>query len=201
MWAGSSCEFHAPLVIGSEIERVSRIASITEKQGSSGSLAFVEIAHETRADGVLAVSEAQTLVYREAPPPGSPSAPPEPSDAQFDASGWDRAERITPSPELLFRYSALTFNTHRIHYDADYVREVENYRGLVVHGPLMASLLLQLAAREIGDNALASFAFRGLSPAIAGEGLVLAMRGAGPAIELGTFAADGRQVMTAEAST
>lgn len=200
MWAGSSCEFHAPLAIGAEVERVSRIASIAQKQGSSGSLAFVEIAHETHADGMLAVSETQTLVYREAPPTGSPPMPPPLAEAQFDEAGWDEVERLTPSPELLFRYSALTFNTHRIHYDADYVRNVENYRGLVVHGPLMASLLLQIAARELGENALASFAFRGISPAIADEELVLALKGMGSALELGVFAADGRQVMKAEAS-
>ena len=204
MWAGSACEFLAPIAPGSAIERVSRIEAIEEKQGSSGPLSFVTILHETSADGALAVRERQILVYREAPPEGSPPAPPPLSASRFDDGDWGAVTRLVPSPALLFRYSALTFNTHRIHYDADYVRAVENYRGLVVHAPLMASLLLQLAAREFGGNALARFAFRGVSPAIAQEELVLALRGGGPAtdgaIELGVFAADGRQVMTAEAA-
>jgi len=140
------------------------------------------------------------LVYRDAPPPGSPPAPPPLTGGRFDASEWDVSERLTPGLPLLFRYSALTFNTHRIHYDADYVREVENYRGPVVHGPLMATLLLQLAAKAFGENRLARFAFRAVSPAIADEELVLALRGPADAIELGTFAADGRQVIKAEAA-
>jgi len=104
-----------------------------------------------------------------------------------------------PDLPLLFRYSALTFNTHRIHYDADYVRGVENYRGPVVHGPLMATLLLQLAAKAFGDNALQRFSFRGLSPAVADEELVFGLRGPTDAIELGVFAADGRAIMRADA--
>ena len=104
-----------------------------------------------------------------------------------------------PDPRLLFRFSALTFNTHRIHYDAPYAREVERYRGLVVHGPLIASLLLQLAADHLGDNRLRRFAFRGVSPAIADETLHLVMRQAGDGFELGAFADDGRQVTKASA--
>lgn len=200
MWAGSACEFLAPFTIGAEIARVSRVERIEEKHGASGLLTFVTIVHETTCDAAPALREEQTLVYREAPPPGSAPTPPPPGDAAFDAAGWDAVERLTPSAALLFRYSALTFNTHRIHYDADYVRAVENYRGPVVHGPLMGSLLLQLAARELGDNALTRFAFRALSPAIADEELVLALRGGGAEIELGVFAADGRHVMQARAA-
>jgi len=100
----------------------------------------------------------------------------------------------------LFRYSALTFNSHRIHYDLPYARDVERYRGLVVHGPLTATLLLDLARRELGDNVLASFSFRGVSPAICGEALHLVMRGGGNDIELSAFASDGRHVMAGKAS-
>jgi len=200
MWAGSACEFLAPLAIGDEVERVSRIEAIEEKQGGSGPLTFVTVLHETRAHGCLALRERQTLVYREPPPPGSPPVPPPLSAARFDESRWDAVRRLTPSAALLFRYSALTFNTHRIHYDADYVRDVEGYRGLVVHGPLTASLLLQLAARAFGENALARFSFRGVSPAIAGGELVMALRSDGEGIELGAFAADGRQVVQAQAA-
>ncbi|WEK45309.1 MAG: MaoC family dehydratase N-terminal domain-containing protein [Candidatus Andeanibacterium colombiense] len=199
MWAGSSLNFLRPLTIGAAVERTSRIERIEEKSGASGSLTFLTLRHETSADGELAVIEEQTLVYREAPPAGAPPAPPPPGDGTFDDSAWDLFQRVTPGLPLLFRYSALTFNTHRIHYDADYVREVENYRGPVVHGPLMATLLLQLAARSLGDNRLKRFGFRGVSPAVADEQLVFALRGPADSIELGVFAADGRQVMRAEA--
>lgn len=200
MWAGSACTFLQPLNIGAAIDRTSRIEAIEEKQGSSGPLTFVTLRHETFADGVPAIVEQQTLVYRDPPPPGSPAAPPLPTAARFDAAGWDEVRHIVPDLPLLFRYSALTFNTHRIHYDADYVRDVEGYRGAVVHGPLMATLLLQLAQERFGDNALARFSFRGLSPAVVDEELVLTLRGPADAIELGVFAADGRPVMKAEAA-
>ena len=106
---------------------------------------------------------------------------------------------VIPSEPLLFRFSALTFNSHRIHYDLPYAREEERYRGLVVHGPLTAILLLDLARRALGDNALTSFAFRGLSPAICGEAVHLVMRGSGNDIEMGAYAGDGRQIMAASA--
>ena len=205
MWASSAIEFRAPIAIGAVIERRSTIASISEKDGSSGKLAFVYVEHETHANGTLSVIETQTLVYRDAAAPDAPLSPPEagPSEAgkgAFDPGEWDAHRTLTPSPALLFRYSALTFNTHRIHYDAPYARDVERYRGLVVHGPLTASLLLQLAARELGENKLTRFEFRGLSPAIAEEPLHLVMRKSSEGFEMGAFAADGRQVTKAKAS-
>ena len=199
MWASSKVEFLAPLRAGQAIERVSRAQAITEKSGGTGSLVFVDLAHETRGDGVLAVCEVQTLVYRDTPPPGTPLAPPELSEGTFDPSSWAAVLTITPSEPLLFRFSALTFNSHRIHYDLPYATQQEGYRGLVVHGPLTATLLLDLARRELGDNALKSFAFRGISPAICGEALHLAMRAKDGGWELGAFASDGRQVMSASA--
>ena len=200
MWASSRIEFLAPMTVGAAIERTSRIASVTEKEGASGKLGFVDVEHLTRADGGGAVREVQTLVYREAAASDAPLSPPEPDDAAFDEGAWQQVRTVEPSEALLFRYSALTFNTHRIHYDAPYAREVERYRGLVVHGPLIASLLLQLASEEYGDNALANFAFRAASPAIAGETLHLAMRESDGGIELGSFAVDGRQTLRAEAT-
>jgi 3-methylfumaryl-CoA hydratase len=146
------------------------------------------------------VREVQTLVYRDPPPPGTPPAPPEPGEGRFDPSGWDSLRTVNPTEPMLLRYSALTFNSHRIHYDLPYAMNEEGYRGLVVHGPLTASLLLDLARRELGDNALKNFAFRGLSPAICGEDLNLAMRGKDGGWELGAFASDGRQVMSASAA-
>lgn len=200
MWASSGIEFVSPVAIGATILRTSRIASVSEKDGGSGRLAFVDVEHDILADGSLALRETQTLVYREAAAPDAPLSPSPPEEGGFEPSEWDAHRQITPDPRLLFRYSALTFNTHRIHYDAPYAREVERYRGLVVHGPLIASLLLQLAARECGDNALRRFNFRGLSPAIAEEPLHLVMRRRDDGFELGAFAQDGRQITKASAA-
>jgi len=199
MWASSKIAFHAPIAIGAVIERVSKVASVSEKTGGSGRLAFVDVEHVTKANGTIAVIETQTLVYRDAAAPDAPLSPP-PGEGTFDPAGWEATRVLIPDARLLFRYSALTFNTHRIHYDAPYAEGVERYRGLVVHGPLTASLLLQLAAQELGENRLRSFAFRGLSPAIAGEPLHLVMRAKDEGYELAAFADDGRQVTAASAS-
>lgn len=200
MWASSRIQFIAPIAIGAAIKRASRVASIDEKEGSSGKLAFVNADHDTIANGTLSVRETQTLVYRDAAPPDAPLSPPEIDAGQFDQSAWDAVHTLTPDPRLLFRYSALTFNTHRIHYDAPYASTVERYRGLVVHGPLTASLLLQLLARELGENRVRGFEFRGVSPAIADEPLHLAMRASDEGYELGAFASDGRQITKAKAA-
>ena len=200
MWASSAIRFIAPIARGAVIERISRVASINEKEGGSGKLAFVDVEHETHANGTLSVRETQTLVYREAAALDASLSPPELGEGDFDPSEWDAHRAAMPDPRLLFRYSALTFNTHRIHYDAPYAKEVERYRGLVVHGPLTASLLLQLAAQELGENRLRHFEFRGVSPAIAGEALHLVMRKSEDGFDLGAFAPDGRQVTKARAS-
>jgi 3-methylfumaryl-CoA hydratase len=194
MWAASAIGFDAPIAIGATIERTSRIAAITPKSGKSGEMVFVEVAHETLADGALAVRETQTLVYRETAAPDAPLQPAPAGDGTFASGDWQAHRQLTPSEPLLFRFSALTFNSHRIHYDLPYAQRIERYRGLVVHGPLMASLLLQLA------GPLKRFAFRAVSPAIAGEPLHLAMREDGDTLTLGGFADDGRQVVSAEGS-
>jgi 3-methylfumaryl-CoA hydratase len=198
MWAASKVEFITPLRPGQSVMRTSRVVSITEKQGGTGKLVFAEVAHETHGDGELAIREIQSIVFRE-PAAGAPPAPP-PASGNFDASDWDAHRMLVPSEALLFRYSALTFNSHRIHYDLPYATEVEGYRGLVVHGPLTATLLLDLAQRHFGDNKLKRFDFRGTSPAICGEDLHLTLRGTFDTIELGAFASDGRQIMTATAA-
>ncbi|MBO6527629.1 MaoC family dehydratase N-terminal domain-containing protein [Erythrobacter sp.] len=200
MWASSAMQFHAPIAIGARIERTSRVTSITPKSGSRGEMVFVDVDHETHADGTLAVSERQSIVYLEGLTPDAPISPPEPTGETFDPSSWDAHRSLIPDERLLFRYSALTFNTHRIHYDAPFAREVERYRGLVVHGPLTASLLLQLAGAHFGENRLGTFTFRGVSPAIAGETLNLALRGTDGEIEISAFASDGRQVVKASAA-
>lgn len=200
MWASSKVEFLAPLHPGEAVDRISRVLSVTEKTGGSGQLVFAEVEHETLGQHGIAVREVQSLVYRAAAEPGTPPAPPPLGEGRFDPSAWAAHRALVPSEALLFRYSALTFNSHRIHYDAPYAVAEENYRGLVVHGPLTATLLLDLAQRELGDNALRSFAFRGLSPAICGEELHLVMRASEQGHELAAFAADGRQVMSTSAT-
>jgi 3-methylfumaryl-CoA hydratase len=197
MWASSKLTFHQPLRVGEAVSRRSRVLSITAKSGGSGELVFVEVEHETEGERGLAVREQQTLVYRAPPEPGTPPSPPALGEGAFDPGDCRAHRALVPNETLLFRYSALTFNSHRIHYDLPYAAGAENYRGLVVHGPLTASLLLVLAQRELGDNTLKSFAFRGVSPAICGEMLHLMLRNKDAAFELGAFAADGRQVMSA----
>ncbi|MCW1383530.1 MaoC family dehydratase N-terminal domain-containing protein [Novosphingobium sp. KCTC 2891] len=199
MWAASKVDFVSPIAADALIERVSRVVSVKEKQGASGPLVFVDVEHETLADDALAVREMQSLVYREAAPAGAAPVPPLPGHGAFDPAIWDVVRTLTPGEPLLFRYSALTFNSHRIHYDLPYAQDEEGYRGLVVHGPLMATLLLDLARRELGENALTQFAFRAVSPAICGEPLHLALRRAEEELVLGAYANDGRQIVAASA--
>ena len=199
MWASSKVEFLKPLRLGEKVKRQSKVLSVTAKEGGSGSLVFVDVAHDTFGEDGLAVREVQSLVYRDAAGPDAPLGPPASSESSFDPASWAAHRRLVPSETLLFRFSALTFNSHRIHYDLPYTQGEERYRGLVVHGPLTATLLLDLARREFGDNALAHFSYRGLSPAICGEALHLVMRGSGNEIEMAAFAADGRQVTAATA--
>ncbi|MBK8631067.1 MAG: MaoC family dehydratase N-terminal domain-containing protein [Sphingomonadales bacterium] len=195
MWASSAVKFLAPIAQSAAIARTSTVASVKEKSGSTGSLVFVEVDHVTTANGVAAVEERQTIVYREATT--TPAAP-APDEADVDLSGWGWHRSLRPAEPVLFRYSALTFNSHRIHYDRPYAVDEECYRGLVVHGPLTATLLLDLAARELGANRLRSFAFRGVSPAIAGEPLHLVAKRDDDAITLAALGGDGRTVMAAE---
>lgn len=200
MWASSKVEFVQPIRAGEAVRRSSRVAAVTQKQGGSGPLVFVDVAHETHGEAGLAVREMQSLVYRAPADTGTPPAPPPLGAGTFDAAPWQVHRAFEPGEALLFRFSALTFNSHRIHYDLPYAVQRENYRGLVVHGPLTATLLLDLVQREMGDNCLKTFAFRGLSPAICGEMLHLVLRSKDAAWELGAFAADGRQVMSATAA-
>jgi 3-methylfumaryl-CoA hydratase len=199
MWASSKIAFLQPLHLGEAVSRTSTVVSVTAKQGGSGSLVFVDVQHETAGENGPAVREVQSLVYREAVPAGAPPAPSPPGIGKFDPAGWDAHRALSPSEPLLFRYSALTFNTHRIHYDLAYATGEEGYRGLIVHGPLIATLLLDLAGQQLGGNRLSHFAFRGISPGVCGEELHLVMRGTGDAIELGAFTSDGRHVMSATA--
>ena len=169
MWAGGTLAFESPIRLGVQATKHSTIKSITPKEGRSGKLCFVEVLHEIRVGGVCCLRESQTIVYREPTPANAGDrdgdnkndapvqAKPAPTDADFSAT-------FTPDPMLLFRYSALTFNAHRIHYDVDFCREHEGYPDLVVHGPLTATLLLDLCVRHLPNRQLTEFTYRGLSP-------------------------------------
>ena len=160
MWAGSQFEFRAPVRVGDAVERSSTIADVTTKEGRSGKLVFVKVRHELRCNGAAdpAIVEFHDIVYRDAKKPGDVEPPPTPA-AQGD---WQR--EIVPDDVLLFRYSALTFNGHRIHYDRQYVTQVEGYPGLIVHGPLIATLLMDLVRRHAPDAQVASFRFKAVRP-------------------------------------
>ena len=159
MWAGSQVEFAAPLRIGDEIVRTSRIEDVRLKEGRTGPLVFVKVRHEISSTAGLAVVDKHDIVYRGLPQPGETA--PAPTAAPTDAT-WSR--RILPDDVLLFRYSALTFNGHRIHYDRRYVTEVEGYPGLIVHGPLIATLLLDVLRRELPEARVARFTFKAVKP-------------------------------------
>lgn len=170
MWAGGRLQFHHPLRAGEETTRESRIVNVTEKTGRTGPLVFVLVRHEIRdARGAVAITEEHDIVYRDDPRPGDPVPPPKPTPA---TATWTR--EIVPDETLLFRYSALTFNGHRIHYDYRYVTEIEGYPGLVVHGPLVATLLLDLLRRELPGAGVARFEFRMVRPVcVTGAALTL----------------------------
>lgn len=158
MWAGSRLRYHEPLGIGGMAERHSEIAHIDTKTGRTGTLVFVTVRHTISQGSVIAIEEEQDLVYRVPPAPGDPAPPGKPAPSAM----W--SEAVHPGAPLLFRYSALTFNGHRIHYDAPYATAVEGYPALVVHGPLTATLLQGLATRVRPDARLVTFSFRGLAP-------------------------------------
>ena len=159
MWAGGRLTFTAPLALGQPATRTSRILDVSAKNGATGTLAFVTVRHDIAQGGRVAVTEEHDIVYRGMPQPGAaaPVGKPAPADA-----AWSR--EILPDPVLLFRYSALTFNGHRIHYDRSYVTEVEGYPGLIVHGPLIATLLLDLLHRNRPEATVTQFSFRAVGP-------------------------------------
>lgn len=159
MWAGGRLEFLAPLRVGAQAERVSRIKAVEVKQGKTGPLIFVTVAHEISVQGKPVIHEEHDIVYRDGLLPdtslvNSKSAP---TDAH-----WSR--QISPDPVQLFRYSALTFNGYRIHYDRSYATDVGGYPGLIVHGPLIASLLTDLLTRELPNQTISEFSFRAIAP-------------------------------------
>ena len=169
MFTGARFTFHQPIRVGDSIARETEVVSATVKEGRSGTLVFITMRHSVRVPAGLAVTEDYHIVYRGEPKAGEAPAPgrPPPTEAAFSRT-------ITPGPVLLFRFSALTFNSHRIHYDQPYVTGVEGYPGLLVHGPLTVILLFDLLRREMPDAALASISFRAMRPLSSGADLPLA---------------------------
>jgi 3-methylfumaryl-CoA hydratase len=161
MWAGSQFQFNAPLRVGDRIRRVSTIADVTEKSGRTGPLVFVKVRHEITANEQSSPSivEFHEIVYREAPKPADIAPPPKRAP---ENNAWQR--HWVPDDVLLFRYSALTFNGHRIHYDRKYVTEVEGYPGLIVHGPMIATLLLDLLRWQLPEAKVTQYQFRAVRP-------------------------------------
>ncbi len=157
MWAGGRIDFLQPLRFGDTVRRDSEILKVEEKKGATGSLVFVTVRHTVTSQNVPSIVEEQDIVYREA---AKASDTPPPGKAAPNSAEWSR--EIVPDPVLLFRYSALTFNCHRIHYDKDYATGEEHYRGLVVHGPLQTTLLLDLCRRH--GQLVKRLEYRAMSP-------------------------------------
>ncbi len=194
MWAGGRLEFLAPIAVGAALTRVTTIAAIRAKCGASGDLLFVTLQHDIAADGTPAIREEQDLVYRAPAAALAPAVSPTPVEPE----PADAVRRVTSDPVLLFRYSALTFNGHRIHYDRDYARNVEGYSGLVVQGPLIATLLIDHARREMPGLTPARFSFRAEAPLIDGAPFDLCLTRQGGGARLWTRDASGRPTMQAE---
>ena len=159
MWAGGRVEFRRPLKVGVPAERVSRVIDVKEKTGRTGALLFVTVSHDYHQAGEIAIHEEQDIVYRQPTPPKLAGSEPAP-EAQW-------RDTVEPSSVLLFRYSAVTFNGHRIHYDHPYVTGTEGYPGLVVHGPLIATEMVAAFVRAHPKARLTHLSYRGLRPLIA----------------------------------
>jgi 3-methylfumaryl-CoA hydratase len=194
MFAGARMRFLKPLLIGKPACRQSVIRDVSQKEGKTGKLAFVTVANRISQGGEVCIEEEQDIVYRE---PGATVAAPEPCELPpVPENSWTRT--ITPDPTLLFRFSALTFNAHRIHYDRTYATTEEGYPGLVVHGPLTAVLLMELV-RFRAHRAVTAFAFRGQAPLFDLAPFRLIATPLGDRVQLEAQAPDGKTTMTASA--
>jgi 3-methylfumaryl-CoA hydratase len=198
MWAGSRIEFPQPIRLDDAITKTSRIVEVSGKEGRSGPLVFVRARHEISTERGVAIVEDQDIVYRDLPRPhaAAPVLPPLPADPIDEQFGRD----ITPDPMLLFRYSALTFNAHRIHYDRPYATVEEGYPGLVVHGPLVATLLIGELTRRHPDVRVTAFSFKALSPLFDTEPFRVCGRLDEGSATLWARGLDGRMAMQAQAT-
>jgi hydroxyacyl-ACP dehydratase HTD2-like protein with hotdog domain len=215
MFAGGRVTWHAPVHCGDELTRRSELAGWTVRPGRSGELLFVTVRDTISRAGRPVVTEEQDLVYRSSPaepeagqptaPPATPAQPPAPAPAAgptaVPPAGPDDPWRLAVSadPVLLFRFSALTYNAHRIHYDAAYATGVEGHPGLVVHGPLLAVLMLELPRRHLTGRSLAGLTFRARSPLYAGDAFTVSGGRSGSECNLRVIAPAGHEAMTAQA--
>lgn len=194
MFAGSRLRFLRPLVIGEPARREGVIRNVSQKSGRSGSLAFVTVGYTFTQNGAVCIEEEQDIVYRE---PGASVAAPVP--AAWSALPDGTLSRIvTPDTRLLFRFSALTFNAHRIHYDRPYAISEEGYPGLIVHGPLTAVMLLEIVRLQIAQT-IVGFSFRGLAPLFDLAPFRLVAKPAGNQVDLEAQGPDGQVTMQASA--
>lgn len=194
MWAAGEVHFHGAAVPGEMVTRASTIADIQHKRGSSGELVFVRVDHDYTAGDRAWLSERHTIVYREA------NGHAQPASEALNADDFAHRADIVTDEVQLFRYSAMTFNGHRIHYDQRYVTEVEGYPGLVVHGPLMATWLMNFADAGLGDRALARFRFRVHAPLFVGDTVTLLAREEAGGLALAVANAEGRRILSADAT-
>jgi 3-methylfumaryl-CoA hydratase len=197
MWAGGEISFGEPLRVGDVVTRTSTIKGLNLKSGSTGPLCFVAVDHVFTTSRGVAIRERHDIVYRGMPTAEASATPAKPPAAPANAK---HSERHLADPVLLFRYSALTFNGHRIHYDRDYVTGVEGYPGLIVHGPLQASLLIEMAAKLHGGKAPATFVYRGLQPLFDGSEFSVNANDTGGGMELWTANARGEPTMKGTAA-
>lgn len=197
MWAGGRLTYHTAVPIGEMATRTSEIVNVTAKNGRAGKLVFVTVRHKIAHGSTICIEEEQDIVYREAPAPDAPKpkAMPAPEGAEW-------SEAVTPDTTLLYRYSSLTSNGHRIHYDQPYAKEEEGYRDLVVHGPLIATMLQDLAMRCRPDARLTQFDFRGMAPLFVDRGFHIEASQAesGNGLIVWARGPDGELAMRAEAT-
>jgi 3-methylfumaryl-CoA hydratase len=194
MFAGARMRFHQPLRIGQPARREGVIRNVSQKSGRSGSLAFVTVGYNFYQQDELCIAEEQDIVYRE---PGPPVPAPQPVELPSLPEGT-LSRTVTPDTRLLFRFSALTFNAHRIHYDRPYALNEEGYPGLVVHGPLTAILLLELVRHTL-PQPIAGFSFRGQAPLFDLAPFRLVGRPGDGQVELEAQGPDGKTTLTATA--
>jgi 3-methylfumaryl-CoA hydratase len=196
MWAGGELEFFDVLRVGDEMKRSSRISDVTMKAGSTGALCFVSVRHEVTTPRGVAIRERQDIVYRDV----SSSAPAAPAKPASPPPAAKHRESHMADEVLLFRYSALTFNGHRIHYDRDYVTKVEGYPGLIFHGPMQAAFLVEFAAKLHGGAAPKKFVYRGVQPLFEGSEFSVNANDTDPGMELWTANSDGAPTMKGTAT-
>jgi 3-methylfumaryl-CoA hydratase len=196
MWAGGELEFLEPLRVGDETTRTSRISDVTMKTGSTGALCFVSVEHLITTPRGTAIRERQDIVYRDVTPASS-STPAKPAAASPVAQ---HRESHMADPVLLFRYSALTFNGHRIHYDRDYVTKVEGYPGLIFHGPMQAAFMVEFAAKLRGGAAPKKFGYRGMQPLFEGSEFSVNANDTTDGMDLWTANSAGQPTMKATAT-